>query len=218
MEIVSLPRFEYRIFGLCQGAWLKLLLQHGSLIQERVMTDYYILSTATTKHNVKIRNGLMDIKTLEQCHDGLEQWNPFLVGQFPLKSSTIKQIVFPALGIVSPGFDKNEYNLEEFVEQIIKPDPDLAFVETLKHRFGFEFEGCINEYAQVVVNGALIETLAIESEEPEMVKELVLRLGLSSEEANTNYPKALKKIIGREPIGSGWMPGNDFMALFLNTI
>ncbi|MCE1168366.1 MAG: hypothetical protein LWX70_09740 [Sphingobacteriia bacterium] len=218
MEPVSLPRFEYRIFGLCQGAWLKLLMQHGSLIQERVMTDYYILSTATTKHNIKIRNGLMDIKTLEQCHDGLEQWSPFLVGQFPLKAGIIKQIVFPALGIVSPGFDKEEYKLEEFVEEIIKPDPDLAFVETLKHRFGFEFEGCINEYAQVVVNGALIETVAFESEDPEKVKNIIQKLGLSTDIANTNYPKALKKIIGREPFESNWMPGNDFMALFSNTI
>src|SRR5271165_4044622 len=95
-----IPRWEWRTFGETFGESddrFAALEPHG--VQES--DELYLLSTITGE-NVKVRDLLMDIKTLEQVNpDGLEQWKPIMKGAFPLPAAEVKN-VFNALGVVPP--------------------------------------------------------------------------------------------------------------------
>ena len=95
-----IPRWEWRTFGESFGESDNQFaaLEPGG-VQES--DELYFLSPATNE-NVKVRDLLMDIKTLEQVNpDGLEQWKPVMKGAFPLPAAAVKN-VFSALGIAAP--------------------------------------------------------------------------------------------------------------------
>jgi hypothetical protein len=50
----------------------------------------------------------------------------------------------------------------------------------------------------VKINGAFQKTLAIESENPEAVWNVIKRLQIDENMENVNYPKALKRVLGLE--------------------
>ncbi len=57
----------------------------------------------------------MDIKTYIQTVDGLEQWNPLMKGEFPIKKSILENDVFPAFKVEGlPVLEKDEYSYDEF--------------------------------------------------------------------------------------------------------
>ncbi len=58
------------------------------------LDEIYILSQTNNINNTKIRDGKMDIKTYVQTLDGLEQWNPQMKGEFPIKAEVLKQKYF----------------------------------------------------------------------------------------------------------------------------
>jgi exopolyphosphatase/guanosine-5'-triphosphate,3'-diphosphate pyrophosphatase len=190
------PRFEFRVFGLHLEKLQTELEKITPRLLTRKMDSIYLLTAGNTKNNVKIREGIMDIKVLEQEMYGLEQWNPYLVGEFPLKSDVIKNVVFPALGIVCPVLERADYTLEQFLGEIISVDPDLSVAFVNKVRHGYTLNECITEIAEVIVNGALINTLCIESENPEKVLAAKKKIGISNQWENVNYPLALKRIMG----------------------
>ena len=70
-----------------------------------------------------------------------------------------------------------------------------------RRRFGFTVSGCITEIADLLVNGAAIRTVAVESEDPEAVLHAKEILGLGAYE-NVNYLLAIKRIIGMEPVSA----------------
>ena len=146
----------------------------------------------------------MDIKNLENEHKGLQQWNPFLVGGFPLPAEVIKTVVFPALGIESPVFERKSYTLKQFLKEVVTIDPDLAVSYVWKTRHAYTIGGCITEIAQIKVNGALIKTICIEAEDPQKVIKAKEMLGISSKLENVSYPLALKRIMGLAKLPENW--------------
>jgi hypothetical protein len=198
------PRYEFRLFGLDLEPYENKLIELSEKVQSRQMQSVYLLAAGNPNNNVKIRGKVMDIKVLEQEYQGLEQWNPFLVGEFPLTSEVIKTVVFPALGVSPPVFAHSSYSLEEFVRELIMVDPDLSVAYVNKKRDGYDFNNCIAEIASITVNGAFIKTLCIESENPEKVLEAKRMLGIGDEEENVNYPLALKRIMGLVDLPASW--------------
>jgi len=193
------PRYEYRIFGLNEiDSFIKSLKQYGRKGKVRHISEIYLMTTGNSENNIKIRNKLLDIKTLVRQKNGLEQWNPTEVGTFPLAKEKIKNDIFPALGVDAPVFDREVYSLKQFLRELILVDPDIKVALTEKERYAYDFEGCICEYAEVKVNGALIRTLSIESENPDLVYKAMAKLNIGKEIENVNYPKALKRVLGLE--------------------
>lgn len=142
----------------------------------------------------------MDIKKLESKYQSLEQWSPFLVGAFPLKRDEIKNVVFPALGIEAPVFDRGEYSLYQFIQEVINPDPDLSVAHVQKKRSAFTVNDCIAEVAECIVNGAAIASLCVEDENPGKVQKALELLNIDPETENVNYPLALKRLMGLEAL------------------
>lgn len=192
------PRYEFRAFAHSFDA---ISLKMKELAKEelsREISEIYLITAATSENNIKIRNKKMDIKVLVETKNELEQWLPNLIGEFPMKTKILENEVFPALGISAPVFEKDEYTLKEFITKIIHDDPDVVSAYTRKVRHAYTINNCICEIADVFINGAFIQTIAIESEKPELVSETKKLLGFSPDEENINYPKAIKRVIGLE--------------------
>jgi hypothetical protein len=195
---VSKPRFEFRTFGrdFDEAAYLmsRLSVPVPRKVWERYSEEIYILSKTNDVNNTKIRDGKMDIKTFVQEVDGLEQWNPLMKGEFPIKAEVLKNEVFPAFKVDMPALEKDEYTLEEFL-QIIKDHPDLQAVNVEKERYGYMVNDTICEYAVVYINGASVVTVNSESTELDDIKKTIKDLEIEGVE-NINYLQAIKRIIG----------------------
>jgi exopolyphosphatase / guanosine-5'-triphosphate,3'-diphosphate pyrophosphatase len=187
------PRYEFRIWA-DKPTPVREQLQTLAEPREMVSRETYLISSATDRCNAKIRAGLMDIKVLVAEDRGLEQWKPVLKEGFPLTRAAISDQVFPSLEVASPSLAKAEYSLEDFFEQVIRPQPGIAIVEVSKTRYQFGIGVCSAEYAAVTINGAPRDTVAVESIDPDAVLQLVNKLGIN--ETNISYIREIKRIVG----------------------
>ena len=204
MVVSVIPRYEFRIFGNDLAKYESKIKKLSSKEMTRQMDSVYLLTPWKRKNNVKIREGVMDIKVLEQDHLDLQQWNPFLVGEFPLDADVIKSVVFPALGIESPVFERKNYSLKQFINEVVTVDPDLAIAYVWKTRHAYTVANCITEIAEIKVNGAAIKTICIESENPKKVIEAKKLLTIDGKVENVSYPLALKRIMGLAALPESW--------------
>jgi exopolyphosphatase / guanosine-5'-triphosphate,3'-diphosphate pyrophosphatase len=190
-EIV--PRWEWRTFGDSFGdADARFAALDAGDVQES--DEIYFLSPANDA-NVKVRDKLMDIKTLQQVNaDGLEQWKPVMKGTFPLKSRDVVR-VFDLLGIECPTLGRGSYALDGFIEQLANPDPQLRVVNVHKKRAHYTIDGCMAEMADVVIDGRKTRTVALELEDPARVITTVRDLELDRF-PNISYPRGLKQLVG----------------------
>ena len=111
-----IPRWEWRTFGESFGEAEK---RFAAFTPEKVResAEVYILS-AVSNDNTKVRDLLMDIKTLQQVNeDGLEQWKPIMKGAFPLPVAEIAN-VFAAFRVQPPAFARTEYTLQQFIDEL----------------------------------------------------------------------------------------------------
>lgn len=193
------PRFEFRTFAQNFGMVETKMRKLSALDKIRESSEIYIMSAGNSENNTKIRDDLMDIKVFVKSEKGLEQWNPRMKGSFPMKASEIAEKVFPAFGVETPEFKREEYNLAQFINEVIRPHKDLVPVRVVKRRFGFMVNECITEYAELLINGAAIQTVAVESTDVEAILQAKEMLGLNDYE-NVNYLRAIKRIIGMEAL------------------
>jgi len=204
MVSAVIPRYEFRIFGNDLKKYEDKIIEFSEEEMTRHMDSVYLLTPWKRKNNVKIREGVMDIKLLEQEYEGLQQWNPFLVGKFPLKAEVIKAVVFPALGVESPVFERKKYTLDQFINEVVSVDPDLTVAYVLKTRHAYTVNECITEIAEIKVNGASIKTICIEAEDPEKVLKAKELIGIGSEVENVSYPLAMKRVMGLADLPDYW--------------
>jgi len=194
-----IPRYEFRTFAQNFGMVETRMRKNSKCEQIRESSEIYIVSAANNENNTKIRDRKMDIKVLVETKQGLERWNPRMKGEFPMKTEMIKNEVFPAFGVEAPEFKREEYTLDQYLSELIMPHPQLTAVQVFKRRFAFTINGCITEIAQLLINGAAIQTVAVELEDVAAILKAIDILGLTEYE-NINYLLAIKRIIGLEPL------------------
>jgi exopolyphosphatase/guanosine-5'-triphosphate,3'-diphosphate pyrophosphatase len=185
-----IPRWEWRSFGSHFGdAEARLIAQRADKLQHS--DEIYLLSSVSDA-NVKIRNGLMDIKQLEQTDThGFELWRPVLKEAFPLPAAAI-QAVFAALGVPAT----QEYapiTLDQLLAEVTA-NAKLRTLEVHKARTRFHLEGCMAELTEIVADGKTIRTLAVESEDPDCIAAALRVLDLVGIE-NVSYPRGLKRLV-----------------------
>ena len=190
------PRAEFRVFG------------HGiiSIVQEKMWevgdvlrkarkmpVETYFLSANSDESNVKVREGLLDIKTkVGETPEGFEIFQPRGKFQFPVKRGDLETIL--SYLKVKLDLERETCTLEEFTK-MIRRHPDLVPVAVEKMRYGFTINGIICEYARVWFNGALLESACSESENYEGLRKAIVALGIN-EMPNINYLKAAKRVVG----------------------
>ena len=189
-----IPRAEFRVFG--QGiidiVGRAMWKAQAKLFKIRQSKEVYILSRHTNEANVKIRDGLLDIKTkVGETAEGYEIFQPRGKFEFPVKKDELAIIFDNLLAPITP--DKSTYSFAEFLD-LVGSHPDLTAVDVDKERYGFSVDGVICEYAEVLFNGALLETACAESEDYSAMKEVIDKLQITDFE-NTNYLIAAKRVV-----------------------
>lgn len=192
------PRAEFRVFGRGVIQTVKDHMWNGKtvLFKAREMpAETYFLSVNTNDANVKVRDGLLDIKTkVGETPEGYEIFQPRGKFQFPVSRDDLTTIL-SHLKVDMP-LDADSYDIDTFIE-IARRHPELTPVRVEKMRYGFTIDGIICEYAEVWFNGALVETACAESENYAGMKEVVEGLGIAAM-PNTNYLRAAKGVVGME--------------------
>lgn len=190
------PRAEFRVFGhgIIDCVKEKMWEAKATLFKARKMpNETYFLSIHTDSVNVKVRDGLLDIKTkIGETPEGYEIFQPRGKFQFPVQRAELATIL-QHLEVSLP-LDQQSYTLEAFIA-MAKASSELIPVNIEKMRYGFSVNGIISEYAQVWFNGAMMETACCESENYEGIKATVAALGIN-ELPNTNYLKAARQVVG----------------------
>jgi hypothetical protein len=190
------PRAEFRVFGhgIIDGVKDKMWEAKATLFKARKMPqETYFLSVHTDAVNVKVRDGLLDIKTKTgETPEGYEIFQPRGKFQFPVQRAELETILDHLQ--VSLPLEQDSYTLEAFIA-LAKASSELVPVSIEKMRYGFSVNGIISEYALVWFNGALLETVCCESENYEGIKTAVAALGIE-ELPNTNYLKAARQVVG----------------------
>jgi exopolyphosphatase/guanosine-5'-triphosphate,3'-diphosphate pyrophosphatase len=188
-----IPRWEWRTFGESFGKADAAFAELEPIdIQES--DEVYFLSIANNE-NVKVRDKLMDIKTLQQVNaDGLEQWKPVMKGSFPLPAAEVRKVL-DALSVAPLPFTRDGYTLEQFIDELAKPGDRLRVINVHKKRARYTVDGCMSEMTDVIAGGKSTRTVALELEDPAHVIATVRKLGLDRFE-NISYPRGLKQLVG----------------------
>jgi len=190
------PRAEFRVFGQGIIARVQEKMWNGKtvLYQARKMpAETYFLSRHTDEANVKVREGLLDIKTkVGETPEGYEIFQPRGKFQFPVKRAELVTILKHLR--VEMTLTAESCTIEQFIA-MVRAHAEMAAVTVEKMRYGFSIDGIICEYAQVWFNGAMVETACAESENYAGMKDVIEALGIASF-PNTNYLKAAKRVVG----------------------
>jgi exopolyphosphatase/guanosine-5'-triphosphate,3'-diphosphate pyrophosphatase len=187
------PRYEFRIWGDALAP-LHEKLAAKAQPSSKSSNETYLISAATERCNAKIRADLMDIKVLIAEDRGLEQWNPTLKAEFPIGANVIAEQVFQSLQLRAPALAKSAYTYDEFLGEVIRPNPQVAIVEVNKTRFQFTIGICAAEYSNITINRVPRDTVAVESTDADAVLKLVAELGIH--EANVSYIREIRRLLG----------------------
>ncbi len=190
------PRAEFRVFGQDVIETVRARMYNGKTIlmqARRMPAETYLLSVETNDANVKVRDGLLDIKVkVGETPEGYEIFQPRGKFQFPVERADLATIL--AHLKVDMALDRDTHALDAFIARA-RAHPALRVVTVEKMRYGFTIDGIVCEYAQVWFNGALIETAGVESENHDGMKQVIASLGLAGR-PNTSYLRAAKHVVG----------------------
>ena len=189
-----IPRWEWRTFGQDFGEAESRIREHEAGNFKR-SEEKYILS-AKSDENTKIRDDLMDIKSLQQVNgDKLEQWYPTMKENFPMPKEKLEVLFRDFFKVPVPAFQRDKYTYAEFLEELVRPCEALQVVDVYKERLIFVINMAIVEIAETRFNGIPLRTVCIEHADPDNVMKTVRQLGLEGFE-NINYIRAMKRTVG----------------------
>lgn len=161
---------------------------------ERVSDEVYIVSRSNDRNNIKIRDGKLEMKTLLQESEGMEQWVPSLLLSFPIRREELFKEIAPALGISLALFEEPVYSETGFIT-FIDSLIEVQAVRVHKKRCGFFVYDTICETGEVLVNGAKVLTISSESTDVLAITKVLEATGLQKIE-NISYPEAIRRVIG----------------------
>ncbi len=134
------------------------------------------------------------MKRLEQVSDdGLEQWRPVAKAEFPIAAAGVASLL-SALGVESPALARDAFELDELVE-VVSQSSDLIVVPVHKRRAHYTFGGCAAELTEVRTDALTTRTIAVESEDPALVRAALRTLELESQ-PNVSFPRGLMALVG----------------------
>jgi exopolyphosphatase/guanosine-5'-triphosphate,3'-diphosphate pyrophosphatase len=194
------PRWEWRTFdrslGAAEGKFAVLTEEHVQCSEE-----IYLLADHSGA-NVKIRDGLLDIKLLEHVDsNGLEQWLPVCKERFPLEATSVASVRRALLLPEAPA-SAQSLSIDRFLAEIAPPGGPVHVVNVTKTRTRYVVHGCTSEVTDIVAGRKSARTVAIEDADPAKVIAAVKAMKLERHQ-NTSYPRGLKTILG---LSSGQKP------------
>jgi len=193
-EIV--PRWEWRTFA---HRVLRADAAFNAMAPASVEESDELYLLAPGGDNVKVRDGLMDIKVLRETDAaGLQRWEPILKVPFPLDAGAA-QTVFQGLRRPLPPIPPNGLTFDA-VEAAAEAGATggLRAVRVHKQRARYTVAGCQAERSVLEAGGHRTMSIAVESTNPADVVAAVDALGLRSY-CNLDVPTGLRLLVDRVP-------------------
>ncbi|MGD9572262.1 MAG: Ppx/GppA family phosphatase [Thermoleophilia bacterium] len=185
------PRWEWRGFGSFESAVARIEETPPEGVTGGEET--YLVSR-DGENTVKVRDGLLDVKRLEEIDDrGLELWRPVMKVPSPVLADDLRAVL-NALGVTAPPLEHPSYRIEELLRRAVDGEV-VRGVPVSKSRTRYVFLGCSAEVTEVVAAGAPLRTIALESPDPDLVMAALGELGIDPG-VNTSYPRALARVAG----------------------
>ncbi len=189
MTTAVVPRWEWRTFGDRFPDALAVIAALPHLVKDSAET--YLLCPAPDV-NAKIRGHQLDIKRLQQRARGLELWSPVFKADFPITAADVARL-FHEWALPAPALTRATYTLDQLLSEVIARTPAITVAPIVKTRRQAQLDGCAIEVSTVRLAQRALETVAVESEQPEQVEPVVRRLGLAGV-ANENYVAGLTRV------------------------
>lgn len=193
MSTKIIPRWEWRTFDEDLKVY-KEKLSRFNLFREVESSENYLISRHT-QVNCKLRNELLDIKMPLRFdkQKKLEQWTVFAKYSFPLPAENVAGLCM-LLQVKLNWLDREEYQLAEFLEEIVADNRDIYNIPVSKVRQIYKVDQVQLEYSQVQLADDKYDTIAIEGTDQKKIIMLCEELGLENNE-NINYLKAMKRML-----------------------
>jgi exopolyphosphatase/guanosine-5'-triphosphate,3'-diphosphate pyrophosphatase len=189
-EAKIVPRWEWRTFDASLNAIEDRIAAALERVAPHTSAEIYLLRLGGPQ-NAKIRDGILDVKRLQQVDvNGLELWEPVLKAKFPLSQNDVAT-AFLEWQLSPPELGRKTYTIDQFTNEL--PHPCVTSVTKLRRRF--TFAGCIAEFIRLSVDSLYLESFSLEHEQTGPVLKALSDLGLVTV-SNTNYPLALKRALG----------------------
>ena len=153
-------------------------------------------SRSRSDASVKVRGGLMDVKHLERVRRrraravaaGDE-------GRLPARRPPTSSPCSTRCASPAPPLERPAYTLDELLDEVVRPSPELLAVAVHKRRARHTIGGCMAEVTELRADGRATRTIAVESEDPERVIAAVRELGLDGR-PNVCVARGLKALVG----------------------
>ena len=186
------PRWEWRTFGEPLDS-AERVLTSLALASDHVSDETYLLSTHSDA-SVKIRDGVMDVKHLQDVDGGLELWLPVMKAPFPLGAGDVAAVL-TTLGVDVPELSRDGFELDQLIAEVIEPNPDLHAARVQKRRRRYLVDECMVELTDITADTVPSRTVAAESPDTDLVKATVAKLGLQ-DRRNVCVARGLKAMLG----------------------
>jgi exopolyphosphatase / guanosine-5'-triphosphate,3'-diphosphate pyrophosphatase len=193
-EIV--PRWEWRTFA----HWvLRADAAFNAMAPASVEESDELYLLAPGGDNVKVRDGLMDIKVLRETDAaGLQRWEPILKVPFPLDAGAART-VFQGLRRPLPPIPPDGLTFDAVMAAAeAAATGGLRAVRVHKQRARYTVAACQAERSVLEAGGHRTMSIAVESTNPADVVAAVDALGLRSY-CNLDVPTGLRLLVDRVP-------------------
>lgn len=178
------PRFEFRLFGRALGELRERIVAGADATGSESRDEVYLLGPRRDR-NVKIRDASIDVKALRETCGALERWEPVVRVPFPLAGEWVRNTLAGNLGVERLDAPRAAYDVGPLLGEVVEAAPALRAVRVHKERERFSRGKLLAEFARLRGPGRF-ETVAVESEDPEVARAWVRRLALDRW-PNTNY-------------------------------
>ena len=190
-----IPRFEFRTFAQTFGLVAENIRRLSACHDISESVEQYLMTANLEDHNIKMRGGLLEIKRLVEEHQRLERWEPVVGEPFPVSRAFLSETLLPALHVGEVALERSDYSCSDLLDTVVWPRQDVWRACVWKRRSRFAIDNCPTEIDEVLINGAAICSVAVESKDVDAVLAMVDKLGLHDYE-NINYPRVIRRIMG----------------------
>ena len=180
-------RFEFRIFRRMLGSEAAVLTTIAGAGRTEASVDRYVVSRRELAAGLKLRGGQVELKLLARTVGGLEQWHAEEKVPLPASGSELEPVL-RALDVPAP---KARIFADgcEFAAWVAD-DLGNPVAVLRKRRQHFLLPGVTAEIGEILLDGTVVQTLALEGTRPEAVAAVAARLGLAAA-VNTSFPRFL---------------------------